>query len=297
MTILDDAAFTELLRLRAEAPEAVADRSARRLRRPLLVGDKRLLIVAVDHPARSILGVGQDPWAMADRRRLLTHTIRALRRPGVDGVLAWQDILEDLLLLGELETKVALGSMNRGGLTGTVWELDDRFTGHDAATIERLGFEGGKMLLRIDPTDPGTLATIESCAAAVTDLASRRLIAMVEPLPAVRDQDGMVRVTTDPDALVRAVSVASALGATSAYTWLKLPAAADPGRMLDATTLPVLLLGGDPGGDVEGLVGSWRRAMAFPQVRGLVAGRSLVFPADGDVERWVDTAVEIVHGP
>jgi len=297
MTILDDAAFTELLRLRAEAPEAVADRSARRLRRPLLVGDKRLLIVAVDHPARSILGVGQDPWAMADRRRLLTHTIRALRRPGVDGVLASPDILEDLLLLGELETKVALGSMNRGGLTGTVWELDDRFTGHDAATIERLGFEGGKMLLRIDPTDPGTLATIESCAAAVTDLASRRLIAMVEPLPAVRDQDGMVRVTTDPDALVRAVSVASALGATSAYTWLKLPAAADPGRMLDATTLPVLLLGGDPGGDVEGLVRSWRRAMAFPQVRGLVAGRSLVFPADGDVERWVDTAVEIVHGP
>jgi len=59
----------------------------------------------------------------------------------------------------------------------------------------------------------------------------------------------------------------------------------------------VLLLGGDPGGDVEGLVRSWRRAMAFPQVRGLVAGRSLVFPADGDVERWVDTAVEIVHGP
>ncbi|MGI8822635.1 MAG: Cgl0159 family (beta/alpha)8-fold protein [Acidimicrobiia bacterium] len=297
MTILDDAAFTELLRLRAETPEAVADRAARRLRRPLLVGDKRLLIVAVDHPARSILGVGDDPWAMADRRRLLTHTIRALRRPGVDGVLASPDILEDLLLLGELETRVVLGSMNRGGLTGTVWELDDRFTGHDAATIERLGFEGGKMLLRIDPTDPGTLATIESCAAAVTALASRRLIAMVEPLPAFRDRDGMVRVTTDPDALVRAVSVASALGATSAYTWLKLPAAADPGRMLDATTLPVLLLGGDPGGDVEGLVGSWARAMAFPQVRGLVAGRSLVFPVDGDVERWVDTAVEIVHGP
>lgn len=297
MTILDDAAFTELLRLRAETPEAVADRAARRLRRPLLVGDKRLLIVAVDHPARSILGVGDDRWAMADRRRLLTHTIRALRRPGVDGVLASPDILEDLLLLGELETRVVLGSMNRGGLTGTVWELDDRFTGHDAATIERLGFEGGKMLLRIDPTDPGTLATIESCAAAVTALASRRLIAMVEPLPAFRDQDGLVRVTTDPDALVRAVSVASALGATSAYTWLKLPAAADPGRMLDATTLPVLLLGGDPGGDVEGLVGSWRRAMAFPQVRGLVAGRSLVFPVDGDVERWVDTAVEIVHGP
>ncbi len=296
MTIVDDAAYFELLRERAETPEAVADRAARRLRRPLIIGDRRLVIIAVDHPARAIFAVGDDPWAMADRRRLLTHTVRALRRPGVDGVLASPDILEDLLLLGELDSMVVFGSMNRGGLTGSVWELDDRFTGHDAATIDRLGFDGGKMLLRIDPTDPGTIDTIAACAAAVTDLAGRRLIAVVEPLPAARDERGRLRVTTEMDGLVTAVAVASALGATSAYTWLKLPAPADPGRMLDATTLPVLLLGGDPGVESEALIASWRRAMTFPQVRGLVAGRSLLFPADGDVEGWVDAAVDIVHG-
>jgi hypothetical protein len=36
--------------------------------------------------------------------------------------------------------------------------------------------------------------------------------------------------------------------------------------------------------------------MAIPHVRGLTAGRSLLYPHDGEVERWVDTAVAIVHG-
>ena len=31
--------------------------------------------------------------------------------------------------------------------------------------------------------------------------------------------------------------------------------------------------------------------MKIPNVRGLVAGRSLIFPADGEIERWVDDAV------
>jgi len=36
--------------------------------------------------------------------------------------------------------------MNRGGLQGAAFELDDRFTGYDAATIAAMGFDGGKML-------------------------------------------------------------------------------------------------------------------------------------------------------
>lgn len=31
-------------------------------------------------------------------------------------------------------------------------------------------------------------------------------------------------------------------------------------------------------------------------MRGLTAGRSLLYPGDGDVERWVDVAATIVHG-
>ena len=72
------------------------------------------MIIAVDHPARRILRVGDQAYAMANRRLLLENTIRALSRPGVDGLLASPDVLEDLLLLGELDNKVVFGSMNRG---------------------------------------------------------------------------------------------------------------------------------------------------------------------------------------
>ena len=61
----------------------------------------------------------------------------ALSRPGVNGVLGTPDILEDLLLLGALDGKVVIGSMNRGGLAGTAFEIDDRFTAYDAATHRR----------------------------------------------------------------------------------------------------------------------------------------------------------------
>jgi DhnA family fructose-bisphosphate aldolase class Ia len=285
-----------LLDLRADSPQTIAEKAARRRRRPFLPADGNLVIVAIDHPARRILGVGGEPYAMADRRQVLERTVRALSRPGVDGVLATPDILEDLILLDELEERVVFGSMNRGGLTGSAWELSDRVTGYDPAAIEEMSFEGGKMLLRIDYDDPGTDFTIGVCVEAINGLSARKLVAMVEPLPARRNQDGEVKVVNDMDRVVEAVAVASALGRTSAYTWLKLPAVTDPERMMAATTLPAVLLGGDPGDRGQELLASWKEAMSIPNVRGLVAGRSLLFPADGAVERWVDAAVEIVHG-
>jgi len=296
MTILNDDRYARLLAMRAEHPEGLAEMAARRRRRALVEGDGNLMIIAFDHPARGVLGVGDDRFAMADRRDALDRCVRALRRPGVDGILATPDVVDDLLLLGELEGKIVFGSMNRSGLAGSAWELDDRFTGYDPAALEDWGLDGGKMLLRLDYHDPGTNATIEACARAISDLARRGLAAILEPLPVRRDENGRARVVEDIDLVVEAVSVASALGAPSVRTWLKLPAVGDPERMMAATTLPSLLLGGDPGSEGNRLLDLWRRAMAIPHVRGLTAGRSLLYPRDGNVERWVDAAVEIVHG-
>ena len=64
--------------------------------------------------------------------------------------------------------------MNRGGIIGADWELDDRMTAYDADHVESCGLDGGKVLLRIDDTDPGVARTIESVAAVVTQLADRR---------------------------------------------------------------------------------------------------------------------------
>jgi hypothetical protein len=231
---------------------------------------------------------------MADRYELLERLVLALSRPGVDGVLGTADVLEDLLLLGALEGKVVVGSMNRGGLAGASFELDDRFTGYDADSIAAAGFDGGKMLCRIDLADPGTVSTLEGCARAVTGLSGHRLMAMVEPFVS-RRLDGQVRNDLSAEAVVTSVAIASGLGATSAYSWLKLPVVPDMDAVMAATTLPTLLLGGDPDVAPEQTYAEWEKALALPGVRGLVVGRTMLYPGDGDVAGAVDIAAGLVH--
>jgi hypothetical protein len=286
----------DLVSVRARNPEAVAEAAARRTRRPLMAAGGRLMIVAADHPARGALGVGDRRLAMADRADLLERLCVALSRPGVDGVLATADILEDLLLLGVLENKVVMGSMNRGGLAGASFELDDRFTGHRAEDIARLRFDAGKLLLRIDYDDPGSLTTLESTARAVDAMAARRLPLFVEPFIS-RRIDGHVTNDLSADAVTRSIAIASGLGGTSAYTWLKLPVTENPDDMaevLETSTLPAVLLGGEVGEDQEGAYERWRKALRLPTVQGMVVGRSLLYPAEGSVETAVDTAVGLL---
>jgi hypothetical protein len=284
----------DLLQTRIHRPEAVAEAARRRKRPESPIGEHgRLMVIAADHPARGALRAGDRAMAMADRAELLDRLCLALSRPGVNGVLGTPDVLEDLLLLGALDDKVVFGSMNRGGLAGTVFEIDDRFTGYDAASIAEAGFEGGKMLLRIDPEDPATASTLESCGRAVTELAARQLIAMVEPFLSHR-VDGRVRNELSTDAMIRVVTVSAGLGATSAYTWLKVPVVEDMERVMAATTLPALILGGEVSGDQEAAVESWKKALALPTVQGLVIGRSLLYPPDDDVAAAVDAVVEVL---
>ena len=282
---------TEVRQIRARRPEMVAQAAAKRERAPAFPG--RLVLIAADHTARGILRAGRREAAMADRAGLLERLCVALGRPGVDGVLGTADVLEDLLLLGALEGKMVIGSMNRGGLTETVFEIDDRFTGYDAPAIARMGFDGGKMLMRIDPRDPATAATLQACAHAVSGLATRRLTAIIEPFIA-RREDGRIRNDLSPEAMMRAISVASGLGATSAYTWLKVPVVADMEQVMAASTLPALLLGGEVPDDPESAFAGWHKALRLPNVLGLVAGRSLLYPADDDVADAVDTAVSLL---
>ncbi|MFF5039082.1 Cgl0159 family (beta/alpha)8-fold protein [Streptomyces nigra] len=287
----------ELVRLRARHPQAVAEAAERRTRRPLLGDSGRLMIVAADHPARGALGVGGRGLAMADRADLLGRLRLALSRPGVDGVLATADILDDLLLLGALDGKVVMGSLNRGGLARASFEMDDRFTGHRPEDLERLRFDAGKLLLRVDYADPGSLATLESAARAVDAMAARELPVFVEPFISRRTPGGTIANDLSAEAVTRSIAIASGLGGTSAYTWLKLPVTDDPDHMaevLENSTLPVVLLGGEVGADQDRAYEKWRGALRLPTVRGLVAGRSLLHPADGDVAAAVDTAVGLL---
>jgi len=293
--VITDTRWATLLETRATAPDRIFAAYASRQARPLLASDGSTFIVAADHPARRAVGVGVEPLAMADRRSLLDRLVTALADPGVDGVMATPDVLDELVLLDALHDKVVIGSMNRSGLQGTTWELDDQLTGHDVESIVRHRLDGGKMLLRIDPDDARCRHTIVSCARFVTELAAAGLVAMIEPLP-YTSIGGRAVLDKSDDELIRCVGVASALGNTSARTWLKLPSTDRVEKVMAATTLPALILGGAPGPDSATAFDSWRRAMAVPNVRGLVVGRSLLYPPDGDVATAVATAAEIVHG-
>ena len=285
---------TRLTRLRASDPDAIRSALAKRTRGAITF-PRKLFLVAADHPARGVLAAGGDAHAMADRGELLRRLQLALSRPEVDGVLATADIVGDLALLGALEEKIVFGSMNRGGLAGSAFELDDRFTGYTAATIARDGLTGGKMMLRVADDDPATVRTMEACARAIDELGALGLPAMIEVF-AARTVDGQTRNDLSVDATMRAVAIASGLGGSSAHLWLKLPVIDDQERLLAATTLPVVLLGGDPGKARDATYARWARSIRLPQVRGLVAGRTLLYPPDGDVGAAVDAAAAIVRG-
>ncbi|AXG80887.1 Cgl0159 family (beta/alpha)8-fold protein [Streptomyces paludis] len=282
-----------IVEARVHNPGAIAQAAARRTRAASPLGAHgRAMIIAADHPARGANAVGGDPSAMADRHALLDRMCVALERPGVTGVLATADILEDLLLLGVLDGKSVFGSMNRGGLAGSSFEIDDRFTGYDAEAIAAMGFDGGKTLTRICLDDPATPSVLEQTARAVDELNDRELIAMVEPFLSYWE-NGRIRNDLSPDAVIKSITIASGLGRRSAYTWLKLPVVDEMERVLASSTLPALLLGGDVK-DAEAAFNAWHKALALPTVQGLIVGRSLLYPADGDVAGAVDRAVSLL---
>ena len=219
---------------------------------------------------------------MADRRSMLDRLLTALEHPRVDGVLASAEIIDDLALLGALHDKVAVGTMNRGGLAGAT--LDDgrplhrvRHGASARGQPRRRQAAAAHRLQRCRHRADAGRPRHRRCR----QLNDAQMMAMVEPIPYTKNDKGEAVWDTDPLALVKAVGVSAALGGSSAYTWLKIQATADIATVAKVTTQPLLLLGGAPGPDPEATFALWEDALHQPTVRGLVIGRSLLYPRDG----------------
>jgi DhnA family fructose-bisphosphate aldolase class Ia len=292
---LDRTQYTALIDARIFEPQSLIDALVSRRRRTIAGNDGRLIILAADHTARGKISLGSNPLAMADRYTLIDRLVRCLAMPQVDGVLASADILEELAWLGALDGKLAIGTMNRGGIIGATWELDDRVTAYDTNHIEAMGLDGGKTLVRIDYSDSSVARTIETVARLTTELADRRLMAMIEPLPYLKDGNGKAVLDTSDEALIKVVAIASGLGASSAYSWLKIPASSRMSEVAGATTLPILMLGGEPSESPDDIFALWKESMSEPNVRGVVAGRTVLYPNDADPEGAVLRAAAAVR--
>lgn len=302
---LPDPVMARLTEVRIADPEYPVRIAAARVRRNRLAPTGRLNILAADHPARHVTKVGADPLAMADRREYLARILRVLDSPRVDGVMATMDVLEDLLSIdgflreagGEprLDERLLIASLNRGGLAGSAWELDDPMTGATPAVCAAWRLDGAKVLLRVDESDPASLATLVAAARAVTECNALRLPMFLEPLPVRRTDKGLT-VVKEAGPLARLAGVASALGDSSRYMWLKLPYCEGFEVVARSTTLPILLLGGESAGDPAPFLrqlGSAREAGA--NVRGALVGRNVLFPGDEDPLAMADAAGGIVH--
>lgn len=283
-----------LVERRVTDPRGFSARVAER-ERPTWSPGSPLMVIAADHPARGALRAGSDKYAMADRESLLERCVTALSRPGVNGFLGTSDMVQDLANLGALDGKVVFGSMNRGGFAGASFEIDDRMTGYTVGGVIDQDLAGGKMLMRYDFEDRDTAATVATCAATVDRLAAAQKIAMVEPFISRRDQTGRVANDLSTEAVVKSVAMTAGLGADSAWTWLKLPAVEGMEEVARASSMPILLLGGEVSADVEATRRMWSQALAPSTVQGLVLGRSMLYPADGDVASAVDNAVTLLE--
>lgn len=300
------ALFARLTDIRVRCPERVwATAQARRRRHATAAADGRLMILAADHPARRITAAAGDPLIMGDRRSYLARICRVLQSPLCDGVLGTPDILEDLLILeslrkeagepGLLDDRLLVGSINRGGLAGTAFEMADAVTAFTVPAMRRLCLDGAKVMVRIDTENADSGRTLVWCAEAVTACSRAGLPMFLEPLPVVREGGGYPVLKT-PDELIRIVGVASGLGESSLGTWIKIPYCEDYERVARSTSCPILMLGGESTGDFAGVLEGFAAGMAAaPNVRGAMVGRNVHHPGPDDPYAVGRAVGRIVH--
>jgi DhnA family fructose-bisphosphate aldolase class Ia len=242
------------------------------------------LVLAADHRARGVMTI--EPYAtyLAAIRSALPH---------VDGILASAQPLGDLAADGLEPRHHTYLSINRTGLAGSVFELDDRLV----ASVGRAatdGWTGIKLMVRIDDTDARTSAALELLGRVLEGARAQGLDALIEPVPW---RDG--RMGHAVDDIVRAAVIAHDMGAPL----LKVPVPdAEAGaervkavaRVVESVGVPVLFLGGPRDKDRDAVLAEVRDAAAGGAA-GVAVGRVVL--EDRDPALMAALVAEALHHP
>jgi DhnA family fructose-bisphosphate aldolase class Ia len=242
------------------------------------------VILAADHRARGVMTIERYADLLAALRAAL---------PAVDGFMATAQPLRDLVADGSVAPHQSTYlSINRTGLAGSAFELDDRLVASvDAA--RRGGFTGIKHMTRIDRSDPQSAAALELLGTVIDKAEQAGLDAMIEPL-AWRDG----AVDRSVDAIVEVAVIAHDMGAP--LLKVAVPDLASGSARVDAVRrvvesvgVPVLFLGGPHRGERDGVFAEVRDVMAAGAA-GLAIGRALLL--DADPAGMAREVAAIVHG-
>jgi DhnA family fructose-bisphosphate aldolase class Ia len=245
------------------------------------------LLLAADHRARGIVTVEDYADYLGAARAALA---------ACDGVLASAQPLADLVASGDVGARRTYLSLNRTGLAGSCFELDDRLVA-SVGRARRDGYSGVKVLVRIDHADPNSAAALAMLGEVLEAAAHEGLDALIE---SVCWRQGAMAL--DADAVVLGAVVAHDMGAPL----LKVPVPrSEPGslrieavaRVTRSVGAPVLFLGGPAPADRAG----WEKSvldLARDVIEGggagLAVGRALLeHPEPGPM---AEAVAAVVHG-
>jgi DhnA family fructose-bisphosphate aldolase class Ia len=219
------------------------------------------LILAADHRARGVITIEPYSSYLGALRAALAHC---------DGILASAQPLAHLGRTTDARQRTYL-SINRTGLAGSVFELDDRLV----ATVARAaadGCTGIKHMTRIDLNNPLTAGALELLGRVLEEARNAGLEALIE---ALTWRDG--KMARDTDSIVYAAVIAHDMGAPV----LKVPIPdTGPGparveavaRIVSSVGVPVLFLGGPRAKDPEGVDVEEIREAIMLEVRDVMTG-------------------------
>jgi DhnA family fructose-bisphosphate aldolase class Ia len=237
------------------------------------------LILAADHRARGVITIEHYASYLGAVQAALG---------ACDGVLATAKPLADLHIRPGQKTYL---SNNRSGLSGSVFELDDRLVA-SVARAAADGWTGIKHMTRIDLSSEWTSPALELLGRVLEDCVRHGLEALIEPV-AWKD-GGMDRRV---EQVVLGAVIAHDMGAP--LIKVAVPAA-DPGveriravnRVVESVGVPVLFLGGPRRTDRSEVLDEVRDVMAGG-ADGLAIGRAVY--EDPDPAGMAAAVAEIIH--
>jgi DhnA family fructose-bisphosphate aldolase class Ia len=220
--------------------------------------------LAADHRARGMITVERYD-------RYLGALLAA--SPHCEGLMASAQPLRDLVRAGAAKGKETYLSLNRTGLAGSAFELDDRLVA-SVESAAAAGYTGVKVMTRVDLSDPLTAPALELLGQVLERSFAAGLEAMVEPLSW---KDGSL--DRSADGIVLAAVIAHDMGAPL----LKVPVPEAPAgearveavaRVTGSVGVPVLVLGGPRGASRSRLLDEIADGMAGGAA-GAVIGRAV----------------------
>jgi len=279
--------FNQLSKIKIEHPQLVFEIAKLRKKPEPLGSNGNVLIVAADHNGRMITAYRDDKIGLGNRYLYLARLCRILTKEAVDGIEGTPDIIEDLLLLNHLFKKNGneeflnnvnlIGTVNRGGLLKTAWELDDRPLSFTIKGINRLMLDGIKVMFRIKDDDLQSGKTLKYCAEVINEASYNNIPVFIEGLY-LKNKKKSYEIDYDTEALVKAVGVSLALGTSAVRKWLEVPFTSDLSRVGLASSGPMIMIQDEKESDPKKIVKEYCQGFSeVPNVYGTLLGRNILF--------------------